>query len=152
MHYWSAQNDYWMQEVQPLGRWSVDWKWHSFNQRLECQRMCSLIGGTIIGPYFFDEALTRNVILKFIRNLLELLCKKCTPKIRQPRFCNFQFMCENILNTAYPDRDIKRNFFSLASQDWFWLFYIWIQVSFQILGNMTSKLRRNITRLLYSQY
>ncbi|KAJ8914075.1 hypothetical protein NQ315_014269 [Exocentrus adspersus] len=42
MHYWSATNPHWMQEVQHQGRWSIN-VW------------CGILGGRIIGPFFLMQ-------------------------------------------------------------------------------------------------
>mgnify|MGYP007007716892 CR=1 FL=1 len=50
MHYWSDNNPHWLREVQHQGHWSLN-VW------------CGILGGTIIGPYFFDQPLNGAVFL-----------------------------------------------------------------------------------------
>jgi hypothetical protein len=73
MHYWSAENPHWMQTVQHQGRWSVN-VW------------CSILGGTIIVPYFFNRALTGNVFLEFLRNTLPILLEDINLELRRNMF------------------------------------------------------------------
>lgn len=60
MHYWAERNPHWIREVQHQGRWTLN-VW------------CGIIGGTIIGPYFFNETLRGNMYLHFLQNELPLL-------------------------------------------------------------------------------
>ena len=97
MHYWSAENPHWMQEVQHQGRWSVN---------VWC--------GTIIGPYFFDEALTGNVFLEFLTNTLPILLD-VNLELRRNMFlqldgcpAHFAIHLREHLNEEYTDRWIGR--------------------------------------------
>lgn len=102
MHYWSAENPHWIREVQHQGRWSVN-VW------------CGIIGGTIIGPYFFDQSLTGNLFLQFLRNELPVLLEDVPLETRQDMFlqldgcpAHFSINVREHLNEAYPDRWIGR--------------------------------------------
>jgi hypothetical protein len=102
MHYWSAENPHWMQQVQHQGRWSVN-VW------------CGIIGGTIIGPYFFDETLTGNVFLQFLRNRLPILLQDVNLELRRNMFlqldgcpAHYAINVREYLNAEYTDRWIGR--------------------------------------------
>lgn len=102
MHYWSAENPHWMCEVQHQGRWSVN-VW------------CGIIGGSIIGPYFFERSLTGNSFLEFLRNELPVLLEDVPLDIRQNMFlqldgcpAHFANNVKEYLNEAYPYRWIGR--------------------------------------------
>ena len=73
MHYWSAENPHWMREVQHQGRWSLN-VW------------CGVLGGKIIGPYFFEQPLNGNVFLEFLANQLPLLLEDVPLETRQNLF------------------------------------------------------------------
>ena len=70
MHYWSDNNPHWLREVQHQGHWSLN-VW------------CGILGGTIIGPYFFDQPLNGAVFLNFLVNQLPLLLKDIPLQLRQ---------------------------------------------------------------------
>ena len=69
MHYWSDNNPHWLREVQHQGHWSLN-VW------------CGILGGTIIGPYFFDQPLNGAVFLNFLVNQFPLLLH-----------CNYNKIC-----------------------------------------------------------
>lgn len=102
MHFWSAQNPHWMREVQHQGRWSIN-VW------------CGIIGGRIIGPYFFDQALTGNRFLDFLRNDLPVLLEDVPLETRQNMFlqldgcpAHFSLNVREHLNQEYAGRWIGR--------------------------------------------
>lgn len=102
MHYWSSENPHWMQQVQHQGRWSVN-VW------------CGILGGTVIGPYFFDEALRGNVFLEFLRNTLPILLEDVNLELRRNMFlqldgcpAHFAINVREHLDAEYTDRWIGR--------------------------------------------
>lgn len=123
MHFWAAENPHWMQEVQHQGRWSVN-VW------------CGIIGGTIVGPYFFEQALTGNIFLEFLRNTLPVLLENVNLELRQNMFlqldgcpAHFAINVREHLNAVYPNRWIGRGslfFWPARSPDLTVLdFYFW---------------------------
>ena len=57
MHYWANENPRWMRTVAFQHPWSVNcW--------------CGIVGDHVIGPYFFEGRLTRQVNANFLQNVL----------------------------------------------------------------------------------
>lgn len=73
MHYWSDNNPHWLREVQHQGHWSLN-VW------------CGILGGTIIGPYFFDQPLNGAAFLDFLENQLPILLEDVPLQLRQNMF------------------------------------------------------------------
>lgn len=69
-HYWSPVNPHWLRQVDKQHPWSVN-VW------------CGIIGGSIIGPYFFDGNLTGNQYAAFLENILPILLEEIPLGIRQ---------------------------------------------------------------------
>lgn len=60
MHYFSVENPHWVRQVDNQNKWSIN-VWGG------------IIGSHIIGPFFFEEQLTGQVYLNFLRNELPIL-------------------------------------------------------------------------------
>ena len=102
MHYWARENPRWMREVQHQGRWSVN-VW------------CGILGNKIIGPYFFEQALTGNIFLNFLRNQLPVLLEDISLQTRRNMFfqldgcpAHFSVNVQQHLNAVYAGRWIGR--------------------------------------------
>lgn len=102
MHYWSAENPHWLREVQHQGRWSLN-VW------------CGILGGRIIGPYFFEESLNGNVFLDFLVNQLPLLLEDVPLETRQNLFlqldgcpAHFAITVREHINAVFQQRWIGR--------------------------------------------
>ena len=102
MHYWSAENPRWMRETQRQGRWSIN-VW------------CGILGDRIIGPYFFDQALTGNRFLEFLTNQLPVLLENIPLETRRDMFlqldgcpAHFSINVREHLNRVYANRWIGR--------------------------------------------
>lgn len=102
MHYWSEQNPHWLREVQHQGRWSVN-VW------------CGILGGSIIGPFFFNQPLNGNVFLDFLQNHLPILLEDVPLETRRNMFlqldgcpAHFAVNVRQYLNEMFPNRWIGR--------------------------------------------
>lgn len=101
MHYWSRTNPHWMQEVQHQGRWSVN-VW------------AGILGGRIIGPFFFNQLNGVNY-LQFLREELPILLEDVPLGMRQQMLfqhdgcpAHFAVNVRAFLDTTYPGRWIGR--------------------------------------------
>lgn len=102
MHYWAAENPHWLVEVQHQGRWSLN-VW------------CGILGGNIIGPYFFHQPLNGNAFLEFLVSQLPNLLEDVPLDLRQNMFlqldgcpAHFAVNVREHLNAAFPQRWIGR--------------------------------------------
>lgn len=101
-HYWSRTNPHWMREVQHQGRWSVNcW--------------AGILGGRIIGPFFFDNPLNGERYLRFLREELPILLEDVPLDVRQRLVyqhdgcpAHFAVNVREFLDAHYPDRWIGR--------------------------------------------
>lgn len=101
-HYWSRTNPHWMREVQNQGRWSVNcW--------------AGILGGRIIGPFFFNNQLNGDNYLEFIREELPILLEEVPLEIRQRILfqhdgcpAHFAINVREFLDANYPGRWIGR--------------------------------------------
>ena len=100
-HYWSKTNPHWMQEVQHQGRWSVNcW--------------AGILGGQIIGPFFFNR-LTGANYLQFLIEELPILLEEVPLEIRRQLLfqhdgcpAHFAVNVRQFLDANYPSRWIGR--------------------------------------------
>lgn len=148
MHYWSAENPHWLREVQHQGRWSLN-VW------------CGIIGDRIIGPYFFDQALTSNRFLEFLNNDLPILLEDVPLATRRTMFlqldgcpAHYSINVRNHINGTFRERWIGKGslFPWLArSPDLTCLdFYLWGRLKdivFQTRMDMENRIRNSIRQL-----
>lgn len=102
MHYWSAENPHWLREVQHQGRWSLN-VW------------CGIIGDRIIGPHFFDQALTGIRFLEFLINDFPILLEDVPLETRRTMFlqldgcpAHYSINVRNHINGTFRERWIGR--------------------------------------------
>lgn len=70
MHYYSTENPHWVRTIDNQNRWSIN-VWGA------------ILGPYIIGPHFFEERLTGEVYLNFLRNELPVLLQQVDEATRQ---------------------------------------------------------------------
>lgn len=102
MHYWSATNPHWMQQVQHQGKWSVN-VW------------CGILGGQIIGPYIFHGSINGQIYYDFLSNILPILLEEVPLQIRQIMYfqhdgcpAHYSANVRQFLDITFPDRWIGR--------------------------------------------
>ncbi|XP_050296652.1 uncharacterized protein LOC126736370 [Anthonomus grandis grandis] len=102
IHYWSPTNPHCMREVQHQGRWS-----------LNC--WAGILGGRIIGQFFFNNGLNGANYLQFLREELPILLEDVPLEIRQRMMfqhggcpAHFARNVREFLDATYPGRWIGR--------------------------------------------
>lgn len=103
MHYWSETNPHWLREVQIQNRWSVN-VW------------CGILGGRIIGPYFFEQPVNGVTYLQFLDNELPLLLEDIVLEDRRNMWlqqdgcpAHYSRNVQDFLNMHFPGKWIGRN-------------------------------------------
>lgn len=101
-HYWSQTNPHWLQTIDNQHLWSVN-MW------------CGLLGGKIIGSYFFEETLNGMRYAEFLRNDLVNLLENVPLATRaimwlQQDGCpaHFSLVARNTVDQIFPNRWIGR--------------------------------------------
>lgn len=101
-HYWSQTNPHWLQTIDNQHLWSVN-TW------------CGILGGSIIGPYFFEGTLNGIRYAEFLGNdLIDLL--ENVPLLMRARMwfqqdgcpAHFSLVARNTINQLFPNRWIGR--------------------------------------------
>lgn len=102
MHYWADQNPHFIREVDHQHRFSV----HVW---------CGILNGTIIGPHFFQEHLTSELYLDFLRNVLPGYLEEIPLNIRRCMWfqhdgcpAHYGRIVRQHLDESYPNRWIGR--------------------------------------------
>lgn len=102
LHYYSTENPHWIRQIDNQRKWSIN-VWGG------------IIGNYVIGPYFFEENVTGEVYLNFLRNELPVLLENVPLRERQTLWFqqdgappHYHRHVRRFLNNWKPDRWIGR--------------------------------------------